>query len=159
MPSSSKTTTLRLNQFAGSDKPKMDDFNYDNTQLETLVGGHLTDAQKHLTQAEREEWFRPASTLFSYAGDNAEQRSFTLEFAPRFCTVVALDMPPTLNDMFSPAIVMCYQASAAQNGQATVGVSLSGNTLTVYNDPDGGVDQIQRRFNTEGITYLCHLFR
>ena len=29
MPSTSKTKTLRLNQFVGSDKPKMDDFNYD----------------------------------------------------------------------------------------------------------------------------------
>lgn len=41
MPSTAKTKTLRLNQFVGSDKPKMDDFNYDNTQLETVVGGHL----------------------------------------------------------------------------------------------------------------------
>lgn len=49
MPSTAKTKTLRLNQFVGSDKPKMDDFNYDNTQLETVVGGHLADAQKHLT--------------------------------------------------------------------------------------------------------------
>ena len=159
MPSSSKTTTLRLNQFTGSDKPKMDDFNYDNAQLETLVGGHLADSEKHLTQAEREEWFRPASTLYSYTGNDASQRSFTLEFEPRFCTVFALDMPPSINDMLSPAIVLCYQASAAQDGKATAGVSLSGKTLTVYNDPDGGAVQVRRKLNTSGVTYLCHLFR
>lgn len=62
MPSTAKTKTLRLNQFVGSDKPKMDDFNYDNTQLETVVGGHLADAQKHLTSEERKAWSsRPAS--------------------------------------------------------------------------------------------------
>lgn len=159
MPSSSKTTTLRLNQFAGTDKPKMDDFNYDNAQLETLVGGHLTDGEKHLTQTEREEWSRPASELFSYTGDNAQQRSFTLEFEPRFCTVFGLNVPPSLNDMLTPAIVLCYQASAAQDGKATMGVQLSGNTLTVYNDPDSGDSQVRRKLNTGGITYLCHLFR
>ena len=71
MPSTSKTKTLRLNQFVGSDKPKMDDFNYDNTQLETLVGGHLDDTEKHLTQAEREEWSRPSSELYFYDGNDA----------------------------------------------------------------------------------------
>lgn len=90
MPSTSKTKTLRLNQFVGSDKPKMDDFNYDNTQLETLVGGHLDDTEKHLTQAEREEWSRPSSELYFYDGNDASQRSFTLDFEPRFCTVYAL---------------------------------------------------------------------
>ena len=56
MPSSSKTSVLGLNQFVGSDKPKMDDFNYDNNKLETLVGGHLEDETCHLTAAERERY-------------------------------------------------------------------------------------------------------
>lgn len=71
MPSTAKTKTLRLNQFVGSDKPKMDDFNYDNTQLETVVGGHLADAQKHLTSEERKAWSQPACELFFYDGNDA----------------------------------------------------------------------------------------
>lgn len=123
MPSTSKTKTLRLNQFVGSDKPKMDDFNYDNTQLETLVGGHLDDTEKHLTQAEREEWSRPSSELYFYDGNDASQRSFTLDFEPRFCTVYALEMPPSVNDMSTPSVSLCYHAAAGQDGKATVGLA------------------------------------
>lgn len=159
MPSTSKTKTLRLNQFVGSDKPKMDDFNYDNAQLETLVGGHLEDSEKHLTQAEREELFRPSSELFFYDGNNSAQRSFTLDFAPRFCIVYALGMPPSVNDMTTPSITQCYTAAAGQNGKATVGIALSGNTLTVYNDPDGAMVQVRRKLNEVETSYVCHLFR
>jgi len=159
MPSTSKTKTLRLNQFVGSDKPKMDDFNYDNTQLETLVGGHLDDTEKHLTQAEREEWSRPSSELYFYDGNDASQRSFTLDFEPRFCTVYALEMPPSVNDMSTPSVSLCYHAAAGQDGKATVGIALSGKTLTVYNDPDLSMAQTRRKLNAQGISYVCQLFR
>lgn len=159
MPSTSKTKTLRLNQFVGSDKPKMDDFNYDNTQLETLVGGHLDDGGKHVSQKEREEWSRPSSDLFFYDGDNAEERTFTLDFAPRFCTVYALNMPGNLNDMTTPAISMCYQAAAAQEGKGTAGAALNGSQLTVYNDADGTMAELRRKLNARGLSYVCHLFR
>ena len=137
----------------------MDDFNYDNTQLETLVGGHLDDAGKHLTQAEREAWSRPSSELYFYEGDNAPQRSFTLDFEPRFCTVYALEMPPLVNDMTTPSISLCYQAAAGQEGKATAGISLSGSTLTVYNDPDLSMAQTRRKLNAQGVKYVCQLFR
>ena len=159
MPSTSKTKTLRLNQFVGSDKPKMDDFNYDNTQLETLVGGHLDDTEKHLTQAEREEWSRSSSELYFYDGNDASQRSFTLDFEPRFCTVYALEMPPSVNDMSTPSVSLCYHAAAGQDGKATVGIALSGKTLTVYNDPALSMAQTRRKLNAQGISYVCQLFR
>ncbi len=159
MPSTAKTKTLRLNQFVGSDKPKMDDFNYDNTQLETVVGGHLADAQKHLTSEERKAWSQPACELFFYDGNDAAERSFTLSFEPKFCTVYALEMPPVLSDMSAPNITLCYQGAAGQNGKATAGVALSGKTLTVYNDADGLMAQVRRKLNANGISYVCQLFR
>ena len=159
MPSTSKTKTLRLKQFVGSDKPKMDDFNYDNTQLETLVGGHLDDSTKHVTQTEREEWSRPSSELFFYDGDNTSPRTFTLDFEPRFCTIHTLNMPANLNDISTPSIAICYQAAAAQGGKGTVGIVLNGNQLSVRNDSDNSISEVRCKLNTRGLSYVCQLFR
>ena len=156
----SKTKTLRLNQFVGSDKPKMDDFNYDNTQLETLVGGHLDDTEKHLTPRRN--------------GKSGPVR-------PVSCTSMTAMMPPSavspwisspgsvrsmpwkcrlsVNDMSTPSVSLCYHAAAGQDGKATVGIALSGKTLTVYNDPDLSMAQTRRKLNAQGISYVCQLFR
>lgn len=132
---------------------------YPVSPQETLVGGHLDDTEKHLTQVEREEWSRPSSELYFYDGNDASQRSFTLDFEPRFCTVYALGMPPSVNDMSTPSVSLCYHAAAGQNGKATVGIALSGKTLTAYNDPDLSMAQTRRKLNAQGISYVCQLFR
>lgn len=38
MPSTNKTTNLKLNKWSGSDKPKKDDFNADNQLIDTAYG-------------------------------------------------------------------------------------------------------------------------
>lgn len=102
---------------------------------------------------------RPSSELYFYDGNDASQRSFTLDFEPRFCTVYALEMPPSVNDMSTPSVSLCYHAAAGQDGKATVGIALSGKTLTVYNDPDLSMAQTRRKLNAQGISYVCQLFR
>lgn len=99
------------------------------------------------------------SELYFYDGNDASQRSFTLSFEPKFCTVYAIGMPPSVNDMSTPSISLCYHAAAGQDGKATVGIALSGKTLTVYNDPDLSMAQTRRKLNAHGISYVCHLFR
>ena len=41
MSSSNKTSYLGLNQFVGSDKPKMEDFNADNRLLDEKMQQHV----------------------------------------------------------------------------------------------------------------------
>lgn len=43
MASTNKTETLGLNQWIGSDKPKMEDFNSDNRLIDTALAGHRAD--------------------------------------------------------------------------------------------------------------------
>ena len=41
MSSTYKTTNLGLNQFVGSDRPKMEDFNFDNQQIDQKFQEHV----------------------------------------------------------------------------------------------------------------------
>ena len=52
MSSSNKTNYLGLNQFVGSDKPKMEDFNADNRLLDEKIQQHI-QSQLHLTEQQR----------------------------------------------------------------------------------------------------------
>lgn len=73
MPSSNKTGHLRLNSWTGSDKPKKDDFNSDNTLVDAAcreldervcavepvrgaVAEHTANTAIHLSESERGAW-------------------------------------------------------------------------------------------------------
>ena len=53
MASTNKTETLGLNQWIGSDKPKMEDFNSDNRLIDTALAGHRADQTVHVSAQER----------------------------------------------------------------------------------------------------------
>ncbi len=59
MSSTNKTEVLRLNQWISSDKPKREDFNYDNQVIENNFNYHTSDKFIHITQGERENWNAP----------------------------------------------------------------------------------------------------
>ncbi len=46
MASTNMTEHLKLNQWIGSDKPKMADFNADNRKVDQAVGSHTADQTK-----------------------------------------------------------------------------------------------------------------
>ena len=56
MASTNKTETLGLNQWIGSDKPKMEDFNSDNRLIDTALAGHRADQTVHVSAQERAAW-------------------------------------------------------------------------------------------------------
>ena len=47
MTSTYKTNYLGLNKFVGSDKPKMDDFNFDNETLDQKFQEHVQSSLHH----------------------------------------------------------------------------------------------------------------
>lgn len=53
MASTYKTNYLGLNQFVGSDKPKMDDFNFDNETIDQKFQEHV-QSSLHITEEERQ---------------------------------------------------------------------------------------------------------
>ena len=55
MSSTNKTEVLRLNQWISSDKPKREDFNYDNQVIENNFNYHTSDKFIHITQGERQK--------------------------------------------------------------------------------------------------------
>ena len=158
MPSSGKTEKLALNRFAGSDKPKMDDFNYDNSRIDAALGGHLEDGELHLGAGERERYLRPQVETFSYTGDGETTREVALPFAPALCVVYPNNAPPSINDMTNPGIVI-WSHGVAWPGGSTLGLSLSGTALTVYEDMDTAPFAARRSLNTYGQEYLCLLYR
>ena len=77
MSSSNKTNYLGLNQFVGSDKPKMEDFNADNRLLDEKIQQHI-QSQLHLTEQQRERLENPGYLIGSYTGDGTTKRTISV---------------------------------------------------------------------------------
>ena len=56
MSSSNKTNRIGLNEWVGTDVPKMEDFNADNARLDKTLGNHLDDISIHVTSAQKDSW-------------------------------------------------------------------------------------------------------
>ncbi len=55
MGSTNKTGDLELNQWIGSDVPKMEDFNRDNEILDKTISEHIWNISKHVTAQQKKE--------------------------------------------------------------------------------------------------------
>ena len=49
MSSTNKTEELGLNQWVGTDVPKMEDFNNDNALIDKAISDHIWSASAHVT--------------------------------------------------------------------------------------------------------------
>ena len=86
MSSSNKTSYLGLNQFVGSDKPKMEDFNADNRLLDEKMQQHV-QSQLHLTEQQKERLENLGYLIGSYTGDGTTKRTISVAqpIGLRFC--------------------------------------------------------------------------
>lgn len=89
MAASEKTEVLGLSLWAGTDKPRRADFVADNSALETLVGGHLQNADLHLDDARRARVDTPVEVR-TYTGTGAVSRSLVFDFSPSAAIVFAI---------------------------------------------------------------------
>lgn len=78
MSSTYKTTNLGLNQFVGSDRPKMEDFNFDNQQIDQKFQEHVL-SNLHLTEQQREQLARQATRSAATAATGQASRTITVE--------------------------------------------------------------------------------
>lgn len=83
MSSTYKTTYLGLNKFVGSDKPKMDDFNFDNEQLDSKFQEHV-ESNLHITEEERKLLGKSNFVMGTYTGDGQSTQVIPLDFEAEF---------------------------------------------------------------------------
>lgn len=156
MPTNNKTS-LGLNSWLGTDKPKRSDFVEDNTLLDTLLTGHFNDASKHLS-AEDRALLTQSFTAGSYLGNGLASQDITLPFAAKLVIVFFLGRPANL---YRPSEGYNENnfAIASESG-ATPGVYLNQSKLTVCQTlttpPSGGT---LYNLNSTGNGYIYIAFR
>ena len=154
MPSSNKTEHLQLNQWAGSDKPKMEDFNSDNRKVDGAVGAHLADDVRHITAAERLAWSAGAPLTGSYTGNGENSQEITLGFKPTFGIVFAVDQAIV---RVSSSNVILFSAFLGPAG-ASIGLAVTDTGFTAYYAPTA-IGGRMTNLNLASTVYCYLMFR
>ena len=151
MSSSNKTSYLGLNQFVGSDKPKMEDFNADNRLLDEKMQQHV-QSQLHLTEQQKERLENLGYLIGSYTGDGTTKRTIsvaqTIGFGFVFMVGEGLHYAVTTlgeNHIFSA--VMTPQGCSK-------GVSITSGGFTVLQSGSSTPDGKKNMLNQSGKKYI-----
>lgn len=151
MASSSKTPRLALNQWAGADAPQRIDFNADNLKIDTQLGGHVADGDKHVTAQDKARW-DGACTTGSYFGTNAPARKIALPFAPKAVVVFPMSRPPIAHDTADNKL-WCYSGGATTE-YGSLGLSLAADGFTVEQSSAAVSGNEYAALNKAGTSYL-----
>lgn len=155
MASTSYTSRLGLCAWQGSDRPKRIDFVNDNTIIDQKLGEHLIDSNIHVTAQEKIRFANPYS-VFSYAGDGAKTKTFSLDDSYSFAIVFQKFYPSVEID--SNSDVVNHLAIAGRVFGSSTGVTLTGNSLIVTQDTQAS-DGVKNNFNEAQGQYVALLFR
>ena len=140
MPSTNKTANLSLNQWTDSDRPMRNDFNSDNLKLDSAIGGHVNNADIHVT-AEEKELLKDSQITYMYAGTGESSKTITLTERFRYIFVFASSKPLASSDKV-------YSAAGHVGLGSSLGLSLtaSGTGFTV-------IQQDNICLNESGVQY------
>lgn len=180
MSSSNKTPHFLLNRWSGGDKPKKDDFNYDNVQVDEAlqalsqaverhevalgqtmsapVRAHIEDAGIHVTAAERAQWNAGAAvTGGSYTGNDASARKIVLGFRPSFGIVFEEGGDPSRANFATNnyALRFAFFGSLGCSG----GVVLDAEGFTVSHVSGSTPDGFAYKLNAAGARYAYIVWR
>lgn len=156
MPTNNKTS-LGLNNWIGTDKPKRSDFVEDNTTLDSLLTTHFNDTAKHLTALDR-AFLTESFTVGNYTGNGAMSQVITLPFEPKM-VIVFLEQA-VMNHFISAASYNENSFGIATKMGASMGLILNAAKLTVVQTqktPAGG--GILNNFNSTSDEYVYIAFR
>ncbi len=154
MAASEKTEVLGLSLWAGTDKPRRSDFVADNTALETLVGGHLEDADLHLDDTRRARLDTPVSVR-TYTGTGTASRGQLFNFSPSALIVFAVEKGAS---EYTGSYTKHYVGFSA-GGQSSLGVVLNGTQVTVKQEQEPAAGSSAAALNESGVTYAMLAFR
>lgn len=114
MASTYKTNYLGLNKFVGSDKPKMDDFNFDNETLDQKFQEHV-QSSLHITEEERQMLGKANYVIGTYTGNGESPRTIDVGFDVEFGIIFALEEPISMLHA-SAGVTGIYAAFITQQG-------------------------------------------
>ena len=148
MPSSGKTPNIGLNLWSGSDSPKMEDFNSDNTIIDSAIkalqdqGGGGGSGGLSLV-------------LGSYIGDGKETKTIQWESRPKFWVVFASGKPVcvTVEDGQTTQVSLVFGSEYGQS----VGSYPYDDRLELFYESEGW-DGYRMNMNQQGVTYCYMLF-
>ncbi len=157
MSASNRTETIGLNSWLGSDRPERADFNADNAIIDSTFAEHFDDAC-HITGAERTKWNSPYF-FGTYYGDGSLTRSIDTQcpFTPTWGIVFKGNAMPATTDFSTTRNFNNFGIVSVRS--STLGVSISGSTLTVKQSGTAIVSNEYASFNAVGETYCYILFR
>ncbi len=159
MPSSQKTPFLGLNRFIGSDKPKMEDVNFDNNQLDQKCQEHFEDSVAHVTAEEREKWNAAGGgsgsglkiVEGSYTGDGQSSQLVPLEAEPKILVIYPEN---GMLVMLEPSTDLTLQYSGIMTPQAsTLGMEWDVTGFRVYQTSGLPSNGKKSTLNMSGTTY------
>lgn len=132
MASTNKTPNLNLNSWVGTDQPTRTDFVYDNTTIDTALGGHISDSDIHVTSAQKTKISQPF-IVDTIMGNGNATKTINLPFAPSLVIYYQKDYPFTGYNSSSDYTICRAGIVGLVSGfsSASLGLSLSGSTLTV----------------------------
>ncbi len=158
MASANKTEHLLLNSWDETDRPQRNDFNTDNTIIDTVLGEHIENNSIHLTETEKNRVSSPY-VVVPYAGTGEESITLSLPVVPKFALVYRKGMPFSLYDTQTGVNKVYGGVAFTSGGGASAGVSLSttgGITLAQSMAESGGVHYC---LNEDGGQYIVIVFR
>ena len=154
MSSSSKTTTLGLNQWSGGDCPKRDDFNQDNQKIDNALKQHV-DSNLHLTPDERACALESALETDTYLGDGQPTRVVEYDDPGKFRHgVYIFKVGAPLVELRDGKLYQNFVMSISN--YSPLGVSLTPGILTVSAQQSGNT---VINLNEAGVRYGYVLFR
>ena len=129
MASKNKTEKLALNLWAETDRPQRADFNSDNMIVEEVLGGHIDNADLHLTDREKSRVQSPLVST-SYIGDGKDSQTVTLPCQALGVMVYCDGLPMSLYDSEKACVKNFSAVSVFASGE-NAGLILAGSSLTV----------------------------
>lgn len=155
MSSTYKTTYLGLNKFIGSDKPKMDDFNFDNETMDKKFQEHV-ESNLHITEEEREMLGKSNYIVGTYTGDGEANRVVDIGFAVDFGMIFASGEPLNLFQA-AASTTHIYSGMISQKG-CSKGIVLAEKGFTVQQTSTNPPDGKKCMLNQSGKTYIYIVF-
>ncbi len=150
MPSTNKTETIGLNQWAETDRPQRADFNNDNLLLEDYIVSHTEDGDIHLTSAEKARVKAPVVNT-SYLGSGDSSFTVTLPVVASAVVIFAQNKPSAVYDS-ALGYTKVYSGKALYGTGASGAVSLKGGSVVVENKTDSA-ERVKYCLNEEGVQY------
>ncbi len=155
MASTSYTQNLNLCAWKPSDRPKRIDFVNDNNIIDEKLGGHIIDSSIHVSAQEKNRYENPY-TVFTYAGDGAQTRTFELDGSYRFAIVFQKFCPSVHID--ANQNVVTHFAIVGRTFGSNAELTLKESSIVVTQDAVA-TDGMINNFNENEGQYVVLLFK